>query len=143
MATLIVAGEGAALAQSEAPKEMADWMESADTGLAGVPPGAATERRLRDVTVATRLAGALLLAGLYLAATAVDAAATRALGAPPAAVSLLLAAGFVTSAARQVSSLVRLPVLADALAAERRELRRLLVDGGGDEGGEGGGVVAV
>lgn len=109
------------------------FFQQAETGLAGTPPGEDTERRLRTLTAATRLAGGALLAGLYLAAAAVDSLCSAALGggAAPGAVSLLLAAGFVTSAARQVSSLVRMPVLADALAAERRELRQLLVVEGG------------
>ena len=127
MAAFILLGEAAAVSGSQAPKEMADWMASAETGLVAIPPGEDTERELRALTAATRMAGASLLACLYLAAVAVDALGSVALGgAPPGAVSLLLAAGFVTSAARQVASLVRLPQLADTLVAERRELRRLL-----------------
>lgn len=130
MAAFILLGEAVSVSGSEAPKEMADWMASAETGLVATPPGEDTERELRSLTAATRMAGASLLACLYLAAVAVDALGRVALGgSPPGAVSLLLAAGFVTSSARQVASLVRLPQLADTLAAERRVLRKLLEDG--------------
>jgi hypothetical protein len=91
--------------------------------------------------LATRAAGAAALAALFLAATLVDAVCARTLGAPPAAVSLLLATGFVSTAARQVSSLVRMPALARALAAERRALRALLEEG--DDREKGGTVVVT
>jgi len=50
----------------------------------------------------------------------------------PSSVALLLTASFVTGAERQVRSLVQLPRLAAELAAERAELRELLLDGEGE-----------
>ena len=143
MASLTLLGEAAMAAGGEAPKEAAEWMASAETGLVGVPPGEATAAALRETMGAARLAGGALLAIMYLAGCALDAwcalpmpvvaapgvaARGGALTHSPSSVALLLTASFIMGAERQVRSLVQLPRLAAELAAERAELREILMD---------------
>lgn len=125
-AGFIVLSEALATAGRDGPRAMAEWMAAAEVGVRGVPPGADTEKLLVDRTRATRLAGAAVLAALSLFAAAFDAACAHWLGAAPGSSALLLAAGFVSSAQRQVAALVAAPRLERALAEERLNVRALL-----------------
>jgi preprotein translocase subunit SecY len=133
-AAFIIAAEAAATVGREGPAAMAEWMAAAEVGVRGVPPGADTEALLINRTRATRLAGAAILAALYLSAAAFDGACTSVLGAAPASSALLLAAGFVASAQRQVAALVAAPRLERSLAEERRAVRALFGAGCAKEG---------
>jgi preprotein translocase subunit SecY len=130
-AASIILTEAAAVALRATPRSMAEWMAAAEVGVRGVPPGAATEALLTDRTRATRLAGAAALAGLSLVAAAFDAACAARLGAASGSAALLLAAGYVASAQRQVSALITAPRLERALVEERRAVRELYRLNGG------------
>ena len=124
-AFLVVATEAAATASRDGPRAMAEWMAAAEVGVRGVPPGADTEALLVARSRATRLAGAGALAGLSLVAAGFDAGCKAVLGGAPGSAALLLAAGFVASAQRQVAALVAAPRLERALVEERRAVREL------------------
>jgi hypothetical protein len=104
---------------------MAEWMAAAEVGVRGVPPGADTEALLVARSRATRLAGAGALAGLSLVAAGFDAGCKAVLGGAPGSAALLLAAGFVASAQRQVAALVAAPRRERAVGEERRAVREL------------------
>jgi preprotein translocase subunit SecY len=110
---------------------MAEWMAAAEVGVRGVAPGPETEALLAARSRATRLAGAGALAALSLAAAGFDGLCRARLGVAPGSTALLLAAGFVASAQRQVAALIAAPRLERALVEERRAVRALFRSAGG------------
>ncbi|KAK9798228.1 hypothetical protein WJX73_009904 [Symbiochloris irregularis] len=99
-------------------KETAEWLLMSDLGLKGVVPGAATAKFLDRQQALMRAIGSVALAGMTLAAHALDNMSASILGMPLGCMSLLLMASFMSSAQRQVSTLLKLPRTQVALERE-------------------------
>ena len=90
-----------------------------EVGIHGLSPGDDTAAFLTTKRRQLKLINAVLLAGLSLAASGVDAASRALIGVPAGCLSLLLLVSTAASASRQVEALTRAPMIERLVAREQ------------------------
>lgn len=89
------------------PKQMAEFLALSDAGVRGKSPGIDTERFLALRRSQLKLLNAAFMAGVSLAAVAVDKACTALIGLPLGCLNILLLVSTVLGGARQVDVLTQ------------------------------------
>jgi preprotein translocase subunit SecY len=100
------------------PRQAADFLAQSDTGIQGLSPGVDTERFLSKRRKQMKFLNAAFIAGVSLAARAVDAACARLIGVPLGCLNLLLLVSTVLGGARQVDALTKGPKVEKMIAEE-------------------------
>jgi preprotein translocase subunit SecY len=100
------------------PRQAADFLAQSDAGVRGLSPGVDTERFLALRRRQMKFLNAAFIAGVSLAARAVDTAVTALIGVPLGCLNLLLLVSTVLGAARQVDALTQGPRVEAAIAQE-------------------------
>ena len=103
-ATLVFFLEAVSLADAT-PRQTAEFLMQSDTGIIGLSPGPDTEEFLKRRRRQMKLLNAAFVAGVSLAARAVDAAFLALTGVRPDCLSLLLLVSTVLGGARQIDAL--------------------------------------
>jgi preprotein translocase subunit SecY len=100
------------------PRQAADFLAQSDTGIQGLSPGVDTERFLSSRRRQMKFLNAAFIAGVSLAARAVDAACGQLIGVPLGCLNLLLLVSTVLSGVRQVDALTQGPKVEKMIAEE-------------------------
>jgi preprotein translocase subunit SecY len=100
------------------PRQAADFLAQSDTGIQGLSPGVDTERFLSTRRKQMKFLNAAFIAGVSLAARAVDALCAGLIGVPLGCLNLLLLVSTVLGGARQVDALTQGPKVEKMIAEE-------------------------